>query len=114
MDNEKWSQFLAVSPHTRLVKPIAWINRGVNFHGSLAEHFYITTDKGYDMSFLVLRCGDTGSQAVDYGHPYFMQKMHRHVPDLPNFLYCDGHAVLTNFKDLRDPENWGIAGWNRN
>ena len=49
----------------------------------------------------------------DYGHPLFISTMHRHAPDLPNILYCDGHAVPTDFKDLRDPENWAIEGWNR-
>ena len=50
----------------------------------------------------------------NYGHPHFMQEMHRHAPDLPNMLFCDGHAVPTHFDDLRDPENWGIEGWNQN
>ena len=50
----------------------------------------------------------------DYGHPLFISTMHRHAPDLPNILYCDGHAVPTDFKDLRDPENWAIEGWNQN
>ena len=33
--------------------------------------------------------------------------------DMPNILYCDGHAAPTDLKNLRDPENWGIEGWNR-
>ena len=47
------------------------------------------------------------------GHPSFIPTVHRHAPDLPNMLFCDGHAVPTDLKDLRDPENWGIEGWNR-
>ncbi len=39
--------------------------------------------------------------------------MHRHAPDLSNMLFCDGHAVPFDLKDTRDPENWGIEGWNR-
>ena len=49
----------------------------------------------------------------EYGHPSFIPTVHRHAPDLPNMLFCDGHAVPTDLKDLRDPENWGIEGWNR-
>ena len=49
----------------------------------------------------------------DYGHPYFIQEISRHAIDLPNMLFCDGHAVPFDLKDIRDPENWGIEGWNR-
>ena len=45
--------------------------------------------------------------------PVFMGSVHRHAPDLPNMLFCDGHVTPTDLKDLRDPENWGIEGWNR-
>ena len=30
---------------------------------------------------------------LDYGHPYFIQEISRHAIDLPNMLFCDGHAV---------------------
>ena len=50
----------------------------------------------------------------DYGHPGYLARMHRHGIDLPNILFCDGHAVPFDLKDIRDPENWGIEGWNRN
>ena len=39
--------------------------------------------------------------------------VHRHAIDLPNMLFCDGHAAPTDLKDIRDPENWAIEGWNR-
>ena len=60
----------------------------------------------------------TNNQLVEwilwnYGHSYFLPTVHRHAPDVPNILYCDGHVVSTDLKDLRDPENWGIEGWNR-
>ena len=47
------------------------------------------------------------------GHPSFIPTVHRHAPDLPNILFCDGHVVPFNLLDIRDPENWAIEGWNR-
>ena len=46
-------------------------------------------------------------------HPSFMATVHRHGPDLPNISFCDGHVEPFHLKDIRDPENWGIEGWNR-
>ena len=48
-----------------------------------------------------------------YGHTSFTETVHRHAIDLPNILFCDGHAVPFHLLDIRDPENWGIEGWNR-
>ena len=48
----------------------------------------------------------------DYGSPMF-SGVHRHAIDTPNILFCDGHAVPFSLFDIRDPENWGIEGWNR-
>ena len=48
-----------------------------------------------------------------YGHSYFMPTIHRHAPDLPNILFCDGHVAPFDLKDVRDPENWAIEGWNK-
>ena len=45
--------------------------------------------------------------------PIFNDTVHRHGIDLPNMLFCDGHAQSFDLKDLRDPENWAIEGWNR-
>ena len=42
------------------------------------------------------------------------ETVHRHAIDLPNMIFCDGHAQPFDLKDIRDPENWGIEGWNRN
>ena len=39
--------------------------------------------------------------------------VHRHAIDLPNILFCDGHALPFNLTNLRDPENWAIEGWNQ-
>ena len=51
----------------------------------------------------------------NYGHTSFMPTVHRHAPDIPNMLFCDGHAVPTNIvSELRDPENWAMEGWNNN
>ena len=47
-------------------------------------------------------------------HPSFMATVHRHGPDLPNMVFCDGHAQPFHLKDVRDPENWAIEGWNQN
>ena len=44
---------------------------------------------------------------------YVHDTLHRHAIDLPNMLFCGGHAVPTDLKDLRDPENWAIEGWNK-
>ena len=50
----------------------------------------------------------------DYGHSYFIPTVHRHAPDLPNMLFCDGHAVPTDIvKETRDPESWCIEGWDQ-
>ena len=65
MDDSEWPQFLAVPPHTERVDPIAWIDLGNNFHGSLAEVFYITRNESSDSIYLVLWRGTTGSQADD-------------------------------------------------
>ena len=46
--------------------------------------------------------------------PHFVNTIHRHGIDLPNILFCDGHVVPFDLKDIRDPENWGIEGWNQN
>ena len=50
----------------------------------------------------------------DYGHPSHFPNTSRHAIDTPNILFCDGHAVPFSLFDIRDPENWGIEGWNRN
>ena len=50
----------------------------------------------------------------DYGHQSFVENISRHAIDRPNILFCDGHAVPFSLFDIRDPENWGIEGWNRN
>ncbi len=42
------------------------------------------------------------------------ESVHRHAIDLPNILFCDGHAKPFHLLDIRDPENWGIEGWNQN
>ena len=63
-----------------------------------------------------------GSNAIDNrlvewqlwpSSPRMNETVHRHAIDLPNILFCDGHATPFDLKDLRDPENWGIEGWNR-
>ena len=43
----------------------------------------------------------------------FTDSVHRHGIDLPNMLFCDGHARPTYVLDIRDPENWSIEGWNK-
>ena len=43
----------------------------------------------------------------------FSDSMHRHAIDLPNHLFCDGHAQPFNLNDLRDPENYAVEGWNK-
>ena len=45
--------------------------------------------------------------------PIFNETTHRHAIDLPNMLFSDGHTVPTDLKNLRDPENWAIEGWDR-
>ena len=49
----------------------------------------------------------------DYGHPSFVENISRHAVDMPNILFCDGHAEPFHLLDIRDPENWAIEGWNR-
>ena len=46
-------------------------------------------------------------------HTSFTKTTHRHAIDLPNILFCDGHAVPFSLFDIRDPENWAIEGWNK-
>ncbi len=44
----------------------------------------------------------------------YIHTVHRHGPDLPNFIFGDGHAQPFDLKHIRDPENWGIKSWNQN
>ena len=42
----------------------------------------------------------------------FADTFHRHAINLPNMLFCDGHAQPFDLHDVRDPENGAVEGWN--
>ena len=63
--------FVATPPHTRLSEPIAEIDIGENFHGSLKEDLYILWGNVHALEYygIVLWVGETGSQD-DFDVPY--------------------------------------------
>jgi hypothetical protein len=61
----EWKRIAHAAPHTARSRPIAVIDRGYNFHGSLAEEYYLVQDAAVDPQNLVLWQGDTGSQDDD-------------------------------------------------
>lgn len=54
-----------VAPDASGRTPFATIDRGSNYHGSLAEEFYVTTDKPAYTNAVVLWVADSGSQWDD-------------------------------------------------
>jgi hypothetical protein len=58
-------QLACLAPDTARTRPIARIDRGDNFHGSLAEDYYLVLDDAFDPQNFVLWLGDSGSQDDD-------------------------------------------------
>ena len=76
-------------PHTARDQMVAWLDRGENMHGSLAEDFYVVLDQPQDPSNFILWLGDNGSQNDD------------DRPRLAAVAYTPRSDYLSEFEDDR-------------